>query len=69
MTAAQGIDLRRPLASSPELNAVRKIVRSVVPELADDRYMAEDLRLAADLVSTGHLARAVSAGILPVLDS
>ncbi|WP_307273173.1 histidine ammonia-lyase [Labrys wisconsinensis] len=69
LTAAQGIDLRRPLASSPELNAVRKIVRSVVPELADDRYMAEDLRLAADLVSTGHLARAVSAGILPVLDS
>lgn len=68
LSAAQGVDLRKPLISSPELNSVHKLVRSVVPELVDDRYMADDLQLVTDLVSSGRLAGAVSTGILTVLD-
>ncbi|MFB9949067.1 histidine ammonia-lyase [Rhizobium puerariae] len=67
LSAAQGIDLRRPLTSSPELVAVHRLVRGAVPELVEDRYMADDLQRAAGLVSSGRLAVAVGAGILPAL--
>jgi histidine ammonia-lyase len=69
LCAAQGIDLRRPLTSSPELNSVRRVMRNAVPELSDDRFMADDLRLATELVSSGRLTAAVSKGVLPALDS
>ncbi len=67
LCAAQGIDLRRPLATSPALNTVRRTVRDVVPELQDDRYMADDLQRANELIASGRLAGAVAAGVLPAL--
>ncbi|EHJ95591.1 histidine ammonia-lyase [Agrobacterium tumefaciens] len=67
LSAAQGIDLRAPLTSSPELNAVRTIIRASVPTLEDDRYMADDLRKAIEIVATGRLASSVSNGVLPGL--
>jgi histidine ammonia-lyase len=69
LTAAQGIDLRAPLITSPELTKAVAAVRAVVPTLEEDRYMAPDLAAACRLVSSGALGAAVSAGILPVLEA
>ena len=55
LAAVQGCDFHRPLASSPDLEAVRTRVRSVVPHLVEDRYFAPDMAAAADLVRSGGL--------------
>ena len=65
LTAAQGIDLRLPLVTSPELIKALQAIRAVVPHLDEDRYMADDLKLAGELVASGKLNESVSAGILP----
>jgi histidine ammonia-lyase len=67
LTAAQGIDLRAPLVTSPELRNAITAIRAVVPHLDEDRYMAGDLKAAGDLVASGKLNESVSAGILPAL--
>lgn len=69
LTAAQGVELRKPLTTSPELQTVIATIRSVVPSLEEDRYMANDLKAATDLVASGALAASVSADILPVLEA
>ena len=69
LTAAQGIDFRAPLVTSPELTKAIAAIRSVVPTLEIDRYMADDLKAASDLVGSGALNAAVSSGILPVLEA
>ncbi|WP_105439882.1 histidine ammonia-lyase [Neorhizobium sp. T25_13] len=69
LTAAQGVELRKPLTTSPELQKVIATIRSVVPSLEEDRYMANDLKAATDLVASGALAASVSADILPVLEA
>jgi len=67
LTAAQGVDFRGPLVTSPELQSAVAALRTVVATLEEDRYMATDLQAASDLVSSGRLNAAISAGILPVL--
>ncbi|WP_105403247.1 MULTISPECIES: histidine ammonia-lyase [Neorhizobium] len=69
LTAAQGVELRKPLTTSSELQKVIATIRSVVPSLEEDRYMANDLKAATDLVASGALAASVSADILPVLEA
>ncbi|MXN51987.1 histidine ammonia-lyase [Shinella sp. AETb1-6] len=68
LTAAQGIEFRAPLVTSPELQKVVAALRTVVPTLEEDRYMAPDLASAGTFVSSGALAASVSKGILPVLE-
>jgi histidine ammonia-lyase len=67
LSAAQGVELRAPLVTSPELNKALEAIRKVVPTLDEDRYMADDLAAAAELVSSGALARSVTDSILPSL--
>ncbi|MVA22396.1 histidine ammonia-lyase [Agrobacterium vitis] len=67
ISAAQGIDLRAPLSSSPALDTVRKGIRAVIPKLEDDRYMADDLKRATELVASGRLIAPLTKGLLPVL--
>ena len=67
LTGTQGIDCRAPLQTSPELLKARALLRSVVPELEVDRYLAPDLRAAIALVADGSLVNVVSAGTLPGL--
>jgi histidine ammonia-lyase len=55
MCAAQGIEFREPLLTSPKLMRVMSIVRSEVPTLDQDRYMANDIASAAALVADGRL--------------
>lgn len=59
LAAAQGLDLLRPYASSPPLQALHRDLRRRVPRWDEDREMAPDLE-AADLFLAGavdsHLA-------------
>lgn len=67
LTAVQGVECRAPLATSPELQKAVAALRTVSPSIEEDRYMADDLQIASDLVASGKLNAAVSAGILPAL--
>ncbi|RVP02274.1 aromatic amino acid lyase, partial [Sinorhizobium meliloti] len=69
LAAVQGIEFRAPLTTSPELQKAAAAVRSVSSSIEEDRYMADDLKAAGDLVASGRLAAAVSAGILPKLEN
>lgn len=67
LAAAQGCDFHRPLASSPPLERVRELVRSVVPHLDDDRHMAPDIEAAIQLVRSGAVIAAAGEEMLPTL--
>jgi histidine ammonia-lyase len=68
LAGAQGVDLRAPLTTSPELARAHAALRARVPTLEADRHLEADIRVAADLVRDGALAAAVSPGILPALE-
>ena len=68
VTAAQGVELRAPLTTSPRLQRALAAIRAVVPALEEDRYMAGDLQAATELVASGTLHSVVDAGILPGLE-
>jgi histidine ammonia-lyase len=53
LAAAQGIDLRRPLTSSPALEAAKAEVRAVAAHWDKDRAMAADIAAAKALVRAG----------------
>ncbi|MEP2782579.1 MAG: histidine ammonia-lyase [Pseudoruegeria sp.] len=55
--AAQGIETRAPLLTSVALQDVLQAIRSKVPALGSDRYMAGDLLAAVDLVRSGTLGQ------------
>nr|WP_295464174.1 histidine ammonia-lyase [Mesorhizobium sp.] len=69
ITAAQGVDFRAPLRTGTELLKAHAAIRAAVPTLEVDRYMAGDLAVAADLVTSGALNASVSAGVLPGLNA
>ena len=58
LCAAQGIGFRAPLATSAPLQRAVLTLRTQIPALTDDRYLAPDLAAAAGLVTSGALARA-----------
>ena len=58
LAACQGCDFHAPLASSDPLERVRALVRTDVPHLDDDRYLAPDIAAAADLVRSGAVVAA-----------
>jgi histidine ammonia-lyase len=55
LVASQGIELRRPHATSAALAAVIAMLREQVPALGHDRYMGGDLAKATALVESGRL--------------
>ncbi|MFW5834748.1 MAG: histidine ammonia-lyase [Pseudomonadota bacterium] len=65
LTAAQGVELRAPLETSPRLAAALAVVRRAVAPLREDRVLAADIEAAAALVHTGALAEAVGRDVLP----
>jgi len=67
LAAAQGCDFLAPLASSPPLERVRALVRSVVPTLEDDRYLHPDIEAAIRLVRSGAVVEAAGLELLPTL--
>lgn len=66
LVSAQGIGFRQPLATSAVLQEVIGVVRQEVPALGDDRYMADELRLAREMVERGDV-QAPGSDCLPSL--
>lgn len=65
LAAAQGVDLRSPLTSSPPLEDAKGRLRARVPAYDQDRAMAPDIAAAKDLVLSGAFHDLVSEGLLP----
>ena len=59
MCAAQGIEFRAPLKTSPPLQSALAVLRAKVPAVVEDRYMAPSIDAAARLVAEGTLTGAV----------
>lgn len=55
MCAAQGVEFRAPLKTSSTLVKVMSIIRSQIPAIKDDRYLADDITRSALLVADGKL--------------
>jgi len=53
LAAAQGVDLRAPLRTSPELQHVHAAIRARVPFYGHDRLLAPDIVAMTDLVRSG----------------
>ena len=60
MCAAQGVEFRTPLRTSPDLQKVMARLRAEVPTLEQDRYLAPDLEAAAVLVAGGGLTEGLA---------
>ncbi|OXT01707.1 histidine ammonia-lyase [Notoacmeibacter marinus] len=58
LCASQGIEARAPLLTSSALRGVIEALRSHVPSLTDDRYLAPDIEAAARLVRDDALSQA-----------
>ncbi|WP_455373690.1 histidine ammonia-lyase [Limibacillus halophilus] len=67
IAAAQGVELRGPLKTSPALARVVAALRQRVTPLGDDRFLAPDLAAGAALVRSGALVEAAGAGLFPGL--
>jgi histidine ammonia-lyase len=59
LTAAQGIDQRRPLLPSAGVRAAHAAVRAVVPELTEDRPLYKDIEAVGRILADDSLIRAV----------
>ncbi len=53
LAAAQGIDFRRPLATSVPLEEAHALIRTVAPHLDGDRFLALDIEAVTPLVRGG----------------
>ncbi|MEH6527740.1 MAG: histidine ammonia-lyase, partial [Sneathiella sp.] len=60
LAAAQGLEFRRPLISSPPLQKLFTEIRQVVDAYDEDRFFAPDLEAAKNLVTGGKLSRKFS---------
>ena len=58
LAAAQGCDFHAPLKSSAPLEAVRRLIRSEVPHLDQDRHFHPDMESAIALVRSGRVVDA-----------
>ncbi len=63
LAAAQGIEFLRPLRSSPGLEGVLRLLRSVSPAMMADRSLAPDLQAVHDLVCNGEIGQAIERAI------
>jgi histidine ammonia-lyase len=58
LCAAQGLEFRRPLLTSAPLQRALACLRTDIPALDHDRYLAPDLAAAARMITSGALADA-----------
>ncbi len=54
LAAAQGVDFRAPLVTSPALQRTMAAIRERVPFYTEDRYFAPDIEAIKALVASGH---------------
>lgn len=55
LCAAQGLDYRAPLRTSPRGRRACELIRSVAPALTADRSLSADVEAVARFISSGHL--------------
>ncbi|HEU0224107.1 MAG TPA: histidine ammonia-lyase [Steroidobacteraceae bacterium] len=65
LAAAQGIDFRRPMKSSPTLERAHALLRAKVPFYDHDRHFAPDIAAAKTLITCEELLALVPSGLLP----
>jgi histidine ammonia-lyase len=65
LAAAQGLDFRRPLASSASLEAAHALLRKQVAFYDHDRHFAPDIAAAKAVISGDELLALVPSGLLP----
>jgi histidine ammonia-lyase len=53
--AAQAVDFRRPLKSTPVIEAIHEKVRQHVPHIQDDRVFADDINSLHQIITDGSL--------------
>jgi len=53
MCAAQALDFRKPLKSSPEIERAHSVIRGVVPQLERDRVLATDIDALSAAIRVG----------------
>lgn len=58
LCAAQGVDFRAPLLTSPRLRAAMEALRAQIPALAEDRFLAGEIETVSRLMREGALIRA-----------
>jgi histidine ammonia-lyase len=63
LTAARGIELRRPLASAPAIAAVIDVIRTEVPGSGPDRFLSPEIAAMVELVRGERLLGAVESTI------
>jgi histidine ammonia-lyase len=63
MCAAQGIEARAPLVTSPTLQAVLAMVRGHISSLQEDRYLAPDIETASAMVRAGDFATTANVAV------
>ena len=69
LTAAQGLEFRKPLKTSSNLNKVLTELRKSVPTLEKDRSLAPDIEKAALIIRNGSLLEIVKGVRFPKLES
>jgi histidine ammonia-lyase len=65
LAAAQGVDFRKPLQTSPLLGKAQGAIRARVPFLDRDRAMAPDIQAISDLVQSGGFRHLAGEDFLP----
>lgn len=66
LTAARGLDLRRPLTPSPATGAVIAALRERVEGPGPDRFLAPEIAAAVGLARSGALVRAAERVVGPL---
>ena len=69
LCAVQGIGFRAPLKTSVALQAVIEHVRNDIPALAEDRYMADEIKTAGQMISNGKITGATGMAPLVCLEA
>ena len=67
LAAAQGIEFLRPLKSSPALEGVLRLVRSVSPAMMADRSLAREIEAVHHLVAAGDIGHGTEHAIPELL--
>jgi histidine ammonia-lyase len=65
LAAAQGIDFRRPLRSSPALEQAHALLRKRVAFYDHDRHFAPDIAAAKTVIASDELLSIVPSGLTP----
>ena len=64
LSAAQGMDFRRPLKSTAALETAKQVLRAKVSFYDKDRYFAPDIEQANSLILEGELAKVLPVDVL-----